>query len=307
MFLTLFSSIALMLVYMLFGYILCKSKKAVVSHAKSLSAVLLYVLSPAMIINSFLQLEYSPDNIIKMGKYFIITLIVQLLFFVLLYVILHKKYGESRYRIMTVGGVLGNVGFMGMPIVAGIFPDHPIVMVYSSINVMTMNLIVFTVGVFLITNDKKYMSARSALLNPTTLSILVALPLFFFRVSFPEVVGSSIALLAKMVTPMCMIILGMRLSAARLKDVFTRPFVYVTCLLKLIAFPAFAFLLVRWLPFIDDVLRYTVVVLAAVPSAAVIETLAELHECEQEFAANVVLLTTIISVVTIPLMTFLLL
>ncbi len=114
---------------------------------------------------------------------------------------------------------------------------------------------------------------------------------------------NSLGLLAKMVLPMCMIILGMRLSEANLKVIFTRGFAYITCFMKLVAFPIFAFLCVHWLPFVDDVLKGAIIVLASVPSGAVIENLAELHECEQELAANVVLLTTILSVLTIPVMT----
>lgn len=303
MFILILANVAIILVYMLLGYILCRTKKANVSHAKSMSGLLLYVLSPAMIINSFLQLEFTQENCIKIVKYFIATLILQILFFAVLYIILHRKYEDAKYRILTVGGVLGNVGFFGMPVISGMFPNDQIVVCYSSINVMSMNLIVFTIGVFLITNDKKYISAKTALLNPTTLSILAALPLFVFNVRFPDVVSNSIGILAKMVTPVCMIILGMRLSAVKLSALFTRPFVYVTCVLKLIAFPLFAFLCVRWIPFFDDTLKTTVIVLAAAPSGAVIETLAELHECEQELSANVVLLTTILSVATMPVVT----
>ncbi len=299
-------NVAVLLAYMLLGFLLCKSKKAVVSHAKSMSGLLLFVLSPAMIINSFLQLEYSEENVVRIVKCFLVTLILQIAFFGVLFFILHKKYEDAKYRILTLGGVLGNVGFFGMPVISGLFPDDPIVLCYSSINVMSMNLIVFTIGVFLITNDKKYVSVRSAILNPTTLSIVAALPLFIFQVNLPDVVENSVGILAKSVTPICMFILGMRLSATKLKPLFTRPFVYGTCALKLIAFPVFAFLCVKWLPFLDDTLKTSVIVLAAAPSGAVIESLAELHECEQELSANVVLLTTILSIVTMPVVTYLL-
>lgn len=303
---SIFTTVALMLVYMIFGFVLCKVGKAKVSHAKSLSALLIYVFSPAMLVNSFLNLEYSQENLINIGKCFGITLFVQLLFFMILYCILHKKYKDAKYRILTVGAVLGNVGFMGMPVIESVFPGNPIVLCYSSINVMTMNLIVFTLGVFMITNNRKFISIKNAFLNPTSLSIFFALPVFLFRWNLPEVVTGAIGALAKAVTPMCMIILGMRLSEAKIKEVFTRPFVYFTCILKLVVFPLFAFILVRWMPFADDVLKTTVIVLAMTPSGAVIESMAELHECEQGLAANVVLLTTILSVATIPIMTFLL-
>ncbi len=68
-------------------------------------------------------------------------------------------------------------------------------------------------------------------------------------------------------------------------------------------FPLLVFVLLKWIPGIDPVCKTTVVVLAMMPSGAIIESLAEMYECEQELAANVVLITTILSVVTIPLMT----
>lgn len=303
---SIFTTVAIMLVYMMIGFCLCKSGKAVVSHAKSLSAILIYILGPCMIINSFLGLEYSGENIIQIGIYFIVSLFVQVIFLGALYVVFSRKYNDSKYRILTVGAVLGNVGFLGMPVVASVFPGVPIVLVYSSINVMSMNLIVFTIGTFMITNDKKYISVKNAILNPTTIAIIISLPLFIFGIHFPETIESGIGLLGKMVTPICMLILGMRLSEAKLKDIFTRPFVYATCLLKLVVFPIVAFLLVHWIPWINDACKTTVVVLAMTPAGAIIQSLSELYECEQEFAANVVLLTTIISVVTIPLMAYIL-
>ncbi len=303
---SIFSTVAIMLVYMVIGFALCKCKKAEVSHAKSLSAILIYILGPSMIINSFLGLEYSNENIIQIGIYFIVSLLVQVFFFGILYIVFHRKYKDSKYRILTVGAVLGNVGFLGMPVIASVFPGVPIVLVYSSINVMSMNLIVFTIGTFMITNDKKFISVKNAIFNPTTIAIIISLPLFIFGIHFPDAIESGVGLLGKMVTPICMLILGMRLSEAKLKAIFTRPFVYATCLLKLVIFPVVAFLLVNWIPGISVFCKTTVVVLAMTPSGAIIQSLSELYECEQEFAANVVLLTTIISVLTIPMMAFLL-
>lgn len=299
-------TVSIMLVYMMIGFALSKSKMVVVSHAKSMSAILIYILGPAMIINSFLGLTYSKENIIRIGIYFLISLMAQIVFFVMLYLVLHRKYDDSKYRIMSIGGVLGNVGFLGMPVVASVFPNDPIVLVYSSINVMSMNLIVFTIGTYMITNDKKYVSVRNAIINPTTIAIFIALPIFISGIHFPEEIENGIALLGKMVTPMCMLILGIRLSEAKMREIFSRFFVYVTCALKLIVYPLVVFLLVRWIPGIEDAAKTTVVVLAMMPAGAIIESLAELYECQQEFSANVVLLTTILSVITIPLMTYLL-
>ena len=61
------------------------------------------------------------------------------------------------------------------------------------------------------------------------------------------------------------------------------------------------------MPFIDDVAKTTVIVLAAAPSGAIIESLAELHECEQELSANVVLMTTLLTIFTMPFLLMILL
>lgn len=303
---SIFTNVTLLMVYMLIGFALCKFRKAEVGHAKSMSALLIYVLAPSMIVNSFLQLEYSKENLQNIVKCFCVTLAAQLIFMGIIYAVLHKKYSDAKYRILTVGSVLGNVGFIGMPILSSVFPNEPIVLCYSSINILTMNLIVFTMGVFLITNNKKYISLKSAILNPTTIAILISLPLFLLNVHLPEIASNTIAVFAKMVTPFCMIILGMRLSGCKFKDLFTRPFVYASAVLKLMVFPVLMFLMVFKLPMLNDVAKEALVILAMCPSGAVIESLAELHECEQELAANVVLLSTILCVATIPLMSFIL-
>jgi len=297
-----FLNVLLMFVYMACGFGLVKAKKAVASHAKSLSAFLIYVACPCMIVNSFLSMDYSQENIVNIALFFVISFCVQLLFFGLMYVFLHKKFADAKYRVLALGAALGNVGFFGLPVVSALFPEQSVVACYSTLYVTSMNLLVFTVGVFLLTNNKKYVSVKSAILNPTTLSALVAVPLFLFRVSFPDEISSVITLLGRMTTPICMVVLGMRLGSVSLKKLFTRPFVYVVCLMKLIVFPLFAYACVYFLPFADDVFKVSMLVLSSTPTAAVVLSLAELHECEQELSANVVLVTTLFSLVSIPLL-----
>jgi len=293
-------NVAVMLVYMLVGIFICKIGKASASHAKSMSGLLIFVLGPMMIINSFLRIEYSAEVLRRIALFFAVTLVIQILFFGILYTIFNKKYKEAKYRILTCASVLGNVGFFGIPVVSGLYPSEPIVACYCSVYVMSMNILVFTVGSYLITNDKKYVSVKSVIFNPTTIALLIAIPLFVLRIKLIGMLDDSVNLLGKMATPMCLIILGMRLSEAKVKNLFTRSFVYVTCLFKLILYPCFAYLCVVWMPFADDVFKGCVLVLSAAPTGAIIESLSELYECEQELSANVVLVTTIISIVTVP-------
>ena len=89
---------------------------------------------------------------------------------------MRRGFEDARRRILCIATVLGNVGFLGLPLVSAMFPDQPIVACYSTVYALSMNLVVFTVGVFLITRDRRYMSLRAAIFNPTSLTILFTLP-----------------------------------------------------------------------------------------------------------------------------------
>lgn len=297
-----FLNVLVMLVYMMFGFLLTKAGKAESEQAKSISGFLIYVCCPCMIFSSFFSMEKSDENIRQAGLFFVFCFLLLLLFFGILWLIFRKKYEDGRYRILTASALMGNVGFFGLPLVVSLFPDQPIVACYSTMYVTAMNIFVFTVGVWLITKDRKYISLKAAIFNPTVLSALVAIPIFLLQPKIPALVTDSVSLLGKMTTPLCMLILGMRLASMKFREIFSQPFVYFACAMKLIVFPLFAFLCVRWFPGLDETFRVTVCVLSAAPSASVLLSLAELHGCEQKLSANVLLLTTLFSLITMPLL-----
>ncbi len=295
-------NVLLMLFYLSIGFVLAKCDKACDKHARTLSSLLLYVCGPAMILSAFDSLEYNASDLKMMSLFFVITLAIQLVIMLVIFLILKKKYVDAKYRILTFGAICGNVGFFGLPLVKALFPNDPIVSCYSSVYVMSMNLIAFTLGVFLITLNKKYISIKAAILNPTSIAIIVAVPLYVCKVHFPTQIASTISLLGSMTTPICMIILGLRLSAMNLKALFLEPFAYLTCALKLIIFPLLAYLIVYFIPGLDSTFKACIFVLSAAPSGATILSLAELHQTEQDLCANVVLLATLSCLITIPLL-----
>ena len=301
-----FSNVLLTLLYILPGYIICRMGKVSTEHQSSLSGVLVYACSPCMIVSSFLSLDYSAQSVAGMGLFFVVTLLLQTAFMLGLYLLLRRRYGQSRYRILTIGSVLGNVGFFGLPLVRALLPGHPIVMCYSSIYVLSMNILVFTAGVYCLTQDRRHLSLRSALINPSVLGFAVGFPLYLLgaRAWMPELLAGGLDLLGRMSTPLCMIILGIRLAAVDLRSLVSRPFVYLICLCKLIVFPLFCSLVVRLLP-VGEVFRSSLLILSAVPCASIIFNMAEIHHSETELSANCVMLSTLLCLVTIPLVTLL--
>lgn len=304
------SNVLLTLFYAIPGFVLCKSGKATAKHLPTLSAVLVYICSPCMIISAFLGLDYNPEDFKRMGLFFVITLVLQAAFMLILRTIFRKNSSDSKYRMLTIGSVMGNVGFFGLPIIRAMLPESPEAACYSAVYVLSMNMLVFTAGVFCLTGDKKFMSVKNAIINPSSLAAVVAIPLYisgagrFLCESGLEIAVNAVDLVGKMTTPLCMIILGIRLAEVDFKSLFMRPFVYLTCACKLLIYPLFCYGAVLLLP-LDAAFKASILILSSVPCASIILNLAEMHKSETELAANSVLLSTLMCFITIPLLALL--
>ena len=299
-------NVLIMFFYMIPAFLLIKTKKAEPAHAKTVSALLLYISFPAMIINSFQSIEFKWNTLGYISLFFAVTMLLLAVSIGIIYLILQKKSDDPKYRMLTIASALGNVGFLGAPLISGLYPNSPIVICYSSIYTTSMTIICFTIGVYALTTNKQYMSPFSALYNQGTISLAIGMILFLYEWHFPKLLGDAMSLLAKLSTPLCMQILGIRLATVNILDLFKRPFVYATCALKLFIFPLFAYALVYFFPFFDEEFKASIFILSGAPCAAVILSLAELHNTEQELSANVVLVSTLLCVITLPILTIIL-
>lgn len=301
------TNVLVTLFYIIPGFILRKAKIVSEKELATASGILVYGGTPFLVVNAFLQMDFNWKDFGNMGLFFVVTFVLQAAFMAFIALILKKKFRESKYRLMTIGSVLGNVGFFGLPIVRAVFPESPEVACFATMNMMSMNVLLFTFGVFCLTGDKKYISIKAALKNPTALGLYIALPLYVFGLKrfLPQALMGAVSTLSGMTAPLCMIILGIRLASAPLKDIFTNKLVYPAIALKLVAFPLFAYGMVYFLPF-TNAFKSSILILAAAPAGSVILNLAEMHHGETKMAANILLLSTVFCFVTIPLLVLLL-
>ena len=301
------TNVLVMLFYIIPGFVLRKLKMVSEKELGTTSSILLYAGTPFLIINSFLKMEFSYEMLKQMGLFFLVTFALQGLFLCILMLVFRKRFKMVRTRVITIASALGNVGFFGIPVVSGLFPGHPEAACFGTMYMMSMNLIVFTVGVFFLTGDRKYMSVKHALLNPSALGLYVAVPLYFLQAQtfLPEALLNAVSALAGMTAPLCMIILGIRLASQRLKPIFTDWPVYGAVVLKLLVFPLFVYGAVILLP-VSESFKASALILSAVPCGSVVLNLAEMHHTEQELASHVLLLTSLLCFLTIPLLALLL-
>ena len=300
-------NVALTLAYLLGGYFLRRIRKVQPAHMGSVSAILLYLCGPCMFVNALISLDASTELSLRMLWFFLFTLISEILFMLLIFLLLGRRRKEFAWRIAVLASLMGNVGFFGLPIVRAVFPEAPEAAAYSCIFCVSMNILAWTIGVFFLTDDRRYMSLRAAVVNPTVLSVLAGFALYLLSAKhwLPAVVQDGFRTVGSMSTPLCMFVLGIRLSTMRFRDLFDRPTVWFAVVGKLLIFPLFSYAVVLLLP-LPEVFRASILILSATPCASIILNLAEIHQHGQDLAANCALLSTLLSVVTIPLLSLLL-
>jgi predicted permease len=302
-------NVLITVLYIIPGYVLGKVKKIDEEHLASISSLLVYICMPLLIIGSFLSMkDFNSSDFIQMTIFFFVSLALQILFFSVLFLFLRKKYSDARIRLFNIGSCLGNVGFFGLPIIKAVLSQYQIVSCFSCVYVCSMNILVFTIGVFAITQDKKYISLKKALLNPASIGLIIALPLYLLSAYkyFPVQLTNAINVMGSMTTPLCMIILGVRLSTTKIINLFNNGFAYLTILMKMIIFPIVCYFIVRYIPVLSFEFKASILILSAVPCASMVANLAEMVHHEEETSCNMVVLSTICSVITIPLVSLLL-
>ena len=293
---------ALMLVALcLPGFFLTKANVLKEEHIKGFAVFLLYVCSPALSIYSFQQAECNMEILINIGILLLVTTFMQVLIMGIGFLINIKTYKiDGASRVATVAAAFGNVGFFGVPILQALLPDHPEAMVYSAVMSVMINLIGWTLGMFMMSGDRKHVSVKNFLINPTTLCLLIALPLFFTNTSLPKPVMNFVEFFSKMSTPTAMTVLGMRLAFVKFRDLMDYRQV-VAIFLKLIALPLITFGIMYALP-VDETLKISTYILSCMPPAAITLNFAELSNTSPKTAANIVVVGSLLVAITLPVL-----
>ena len=298
-------TVAVMLAYAVPGYLLSRFRAVKEEAIPAFAKVLMCVCQPCLTLYAFDRVEYSVDLLKEIGIFFAVTLLAQLIAILLFYAVVKGRGDDVAYRVSAVAAAFGNCAFMGVPLVEAALPDAPRAVLMSAIFFLTMSLLGWTLASYLITRNKRFVSVKSIFLNPSVLILVVALPLFFTHTKLPSTVASAVEILGKMTTPLCMLIMGMRLARMSPRALIGRPVQYAAIGVKLIVFPLAVYGIALLLP-VALYLKQTLLLLSACPVASVVLNFAEMHGAGQENAANVVLVSTGLSLLTIPLLSLLL-
>lgn len=301
MFTTTLIRVLTMLAFAFPGFLFIKTKAIKPEAIPAFAKVLVYVCSPSLALYSFSRATYTPELNKLMLICFGAALFLTLAFLVVFRILLKKHREDPRWRVFAVATGLGNVGFFGMPLLEQLLGDYPDVFVFSAIMSLTMNIVVWTVGMFVLSGDRSFMRPKKIITAPCVIAVLIAYPMFLWGWSFPAVVNDAVELLGRMSTPLCMLILGMRLATVEIKTLISDWRSLLASMIKLTAFPLAMLGIMTVLP-APGYIKAAMFLLACCPCASMVLSVAEIIGKGQKSAANTILIATLLSVITIPVM-----
>ncbi len=296
-------AVALLLIIAVPGYILMKKRMIGEQCIPGFSKVLLFVCQPCLAVFSFSMLEFSTEVLINLGIFALLIILIHAVMLGGAYLVLRKKAKEPIYRIITIGTTFGNCAFFGIPIIEALMPEVASeLIVYTTVYAVVMNVLGWTVGSAIISQNTKYISVKQIFLNPAMIGAVVAVLIYVLRIDFSVEVDNMIEYTARMATPLSMIVMGMRLATMDLKRVFADLRIYATIAIKHVVMPLIAFCVVLIFKDVDADLRRTLFVTCACPAASIVLNFSEIIGEGQDSAANLVLVSTILSIATLPLL-----
>lgn len=300
------------------GFILQKTKLLPEKAAEAFSNMVLYACQTALVFIGFQSCTYKASIGINMLIVAGITIVVYILSAVIVSIFCKDgPQGQSRH-IVRYASVFGNVGFMGLPFLQMLFGGTEFiseVLIYSATVIAIFNILNWTLGVYLITGDKKEISFKKIVTNPVIISVVLGFLLFIIAQK-PLVelapagsglnniiakIMNCIKIVADTVTPLSMFVVGIKLANINIKQLFCNKWAYVAAFIKLVVVSLLTIAIVLFLPIAEHT-KYVLFFLMSMPPAASTTMYAVRYNKDAETGAIVVLLSTIISVATISLM-----
>lgn len=279
---------------------------------KKLGKFMVYVTNPLLIVMSFQQVFSSPSlsglelgaKLSLMFTVVGISVIVHLLATaVAVFMFRGKPSREAAVYRFSI--IFSNCGFMGYPLIKAAFPENGLF--YGACYVLFFTVFMWTFGVFMLSagGGKGGVAIKKALTNPGFIAAIVGVLLFVLGINLPTLLADTMNMTADMTFPLSMIIIGSMLREVSLKEVFFNPDAYIVAFIKLLALPLLVLLGCVILG-VSKGNAYICVIMASTPVATKAPILAEVYGANKDKALSCVELTTILSVLTIPLVMFIL-
>ncbi|UUX33169.1 AEC family transporter [Fundicoccus culcitae] len=276
------------------GYILVKRKDLSGQTISEINKIITLYLTPLVVAKSFLG-DFSSEQLVQllygMGLYLIFTLMR--LFG------MRWLYGRYNKTIDQYAVIFGNTGFIGIPLTLAVFGEDYLFLTTGMM--LVNNLLNWTVGIPMLTTKSQPMKLWQ---NPMIIGLGIGMIFIVTGATLPPVLDSILSTLTSLYTPLAMVCLGSYFVDFSLKDYFSSRRMWQVIFFRLFFFPAIVLAVVLLIPSLDYHTGFVLVMLQAGPSAMTTAIFSHLYGGDYAHGAKLVFGTTLMSIVSIPLMLY---
>lgn len=262
----------------------------------------LYVTLPFNILSSFLG-EWDWGLLISCSVILLLSAgynLVSIFFSTILY----RRISPQKQKPLRYGTIVSNGGFLGNPIIEGIYGAEGLL--YGSLFMLPVRIVMWSVGVSVFLHDqeenayegRKGSLMKKVLTHPCIVVIYIGAVIMISGISLPTFIENTIIGVSRCNTPLSMMLVGMLLAEIQPKGLIDKTMVFYTGV-RLLMIPAVIFAITAFLP-INPMLRGVTVIMAGMPTPITTALLSAKYGGEEEYAAGMIFLTTILSLFTLP-------
>lgn len=301
--LLLMEEIIKLFVIMFMGYAVVKAGLMKSSESKSVSVILVYLVIPCVIIKAF-QVDYTPD--VQKGLFLAIAAAVAVHILFLLITIPLKKIFQMDV-IEQATSIYSNAGILVIPLVQELLGQDYVI--YSSAYIAVQLILLWTQGKNMLCEEEK-LEWKKVFLNVNIISIIAGIVLFLFRIKLPAGVQDVLGMMNNMIGPLGMLLAGMAIAEVPLKSIFIKKRNYLSVALRLLLYPVLGLFLMKAIQIVVNLenssqILLTVYLACVTPACASVTSMAQLYDKDAAYASSLYVLTTLLSIVTMPVMVYL--
>ena len=237
--------VAVLFLLIFAGFACVKTGTVKIEAKKAFSDLLLYLIVPAMVINSYLT-KFDPKVLQKLLQSFALSTVLLLLGLVITFLLTLRIGKEKNTPILRFACIFSNAAYMGFPLIQALFGADGLL--YASAYVTVFNILLWTVCYAMVSGKVRPGEVlHSILTTPVIWSVLLGLTLYLCRVNVPELIRQPLQLVGNMNTPLSMIITGMLIAGSKPEKLLGNREIYRIILIRMLFIPLVSFLLFRLL------------------------------------------------------------
>ncbi len=292
-FYTVFVQVFVLFLLMGFGFAGNKAKMISEEGSKVISEIVMYFVTPCLIINSF-NIPFDREHLNGLLICFVAFFTVMAVSAGLVHIIFRGK-DKQKLRVLRFATIFSNVGYMGIPLQEAVLGHEGVF--YGSACVAVFNIVLWTYGIASSSGTVRALSVKKLIFNPGIIGVSIGLILFFFSVSLPEPVDKTLGFMAGLNTPLAMMVIGFNLAGSNFLASFKRFSTYAVIALRLVIIPLAALFVLVLCGVKGDVL-VSLVIASSAPVAAVTTVFAVKFENDIKTSVNLVAISTLLSIFT---------